>query len=306
MNIHVVGIPFELGAGRRGVELGPAALRHAKLNKRLAELGHSVHDEGDVAALPPEQDRYEYPGSGAQFRDEVLAANRAVCEKIKKLPAEDVVLSLGGDHSLAIGTVAGNALRGSEQGHRMGVVWIDAHADFNTPEVSPSGNIHGMSVALLCGLGDDKELASVGGEWRLDPADVVMIGLRSVDEGEARLLREHGVKLFTMKDIDELGISEVMKQTLAHLEHTDKLHVSFDADSLDPSLTPGTGTPVAGGLTLREGHLLMELFNRSGRVTSMDIVEVNPLIDHNNKTARTMVEMAASMFGLDIMGEGKR
>ena len=187
-----------------------------------------------------------------------------------------------------------------ERGHRMGLIWVDAHTDFNTPEISPTGNIHGMPVAQLCGLGHP-DLASLAGDWRLNPRDVVMIGIRSVDPQEAELVREYGLRVYTMKDVDQLGITRIFEETAEYLADTERLHVSYDADALDPSVTPGTGTAVPGGLSYREGHLLMELLCETGRVTSMDIVEVNPILDDRNRTAEVMVEMAASLLGLKIM-----
>ncbi|RTR25328.1 arginase [Deinococcus radiophilus] len=299
MNINILGIPMDLGAGRRGVDMGPSALRNAQLCQRLCELGHQVKDLGDVpVALPETIDKFS--GSGLDFRDPILEAGRATVERLRGLPDGVFPITIGGDHSIAIGTVAGNALRGSAEGHRMGLIWVDAHTDFNTPEISPSGNIHGMPVAQLCGLGD-ADLASLAGDWRLDPRDIVMIGIRSVDPKEAALVREHGIKIYTMKDVDQLGMTRIAEEALEYLSGVDRLHVSYDADALDPSVTPGTGTPIPGGLSYREGHLLMELLCESGRVTSLDIVEVNPILDDKNKTAEVMVAMAASLLGLRIL-----
>ncbi|WP_261663343.1 arginase [Deinococcus sp. Marseille-Q6407] len=299
MDINILGIPMDLGAGRRGVDMGPSALRNARLRQRLGELGHAVHDLGDVpVALPESVDKFS--GNGMEFLQPILEASRATVERLRALPDDVFPITLGGDHSVAMGTVAGNALRGSQQGHRMGLIWVDAHTDFNTPEISPSGNIHGMPVAQLCGLGHP-ELASLAGDWRLNPRDILMIGIRSVDPKEAALVREQGVRIYTMKDVDQLGISRVFEETMEYLSDVERLHVSYDADALDPGVTPGTGTTVPGGLSYREGHLLMELLCETGRVTSMDIVEVNPTLDAGNRTAEVMVEMAASLLGLRIL-----
>ena len=299
MNINILGIPMDLGAGRRGVDMGPSALRNARLAQRLCELGHEVRDLGDVpVALPESVDKFS--GSGLDFLGPILDASRATVERLRELPDDVFPITIGGDHSIAMGTVAGNALRGGGLGRRMGLIWVDAHTDFNTPDISPSGNIHGMPVAQLCGLGDP-QLAALAGDWRLNPRDIVMIGIRSVDPKEAALVREHGVRIYTMKDVDQLGISRIFDETMEYLSDVERLHVSYDADALDPSVTPGTGTTVPGGLSYREGHLLMELLCESGRVTSMDIVEVNPTLDVGNKTAEVMMEMAASLMGLRIM-----
>ncbi|MFC6591359.1 arginase [Deinococcus lacus] len=299
MNIQILGIPMDLGAGRRGVDMGPSALRNARLAHHLQQLGHQVTDLGDVCVPVPETVD-KFTEGGYVFLEQVLETNRAIVERLRTLPDSAFPITIGGDHSMGIGTVAGNALRGNPSGHRMGLIWVDAHADFNTPETSPSGNIHGMPVAHLTGLGE-RRLASLAGEWRLRNTDIVMIGIRSVDEHERELLREHGVRVYTMKDIDQKGITRVTEETLDYLSDTERLHVSYDADALDPSVTPGTGTTVPGGLTYREGHLLMELLCDSGRVTSLDIVEVNPILDTRNKTAEVMVSMAASLLGQRIL-----
>ncbi len=300
MDINILGIPMDLGAGRRGVDMGPSALRNARLCSRLSGLGHAVSDLGDVpVALPETVDKFL--NSGLDFLPAILDVSRATVSRLQSLPDGVFPITLGGDHSVAMGTVAGNALRGAgERGHRMGLIWVDAHTDFNTPEISPTGNIHGMPVAQLCGLGHP-DLASLAGDWRLNPRDVVMIGIRSVDPQEAELVREYGLRVYTMKDVDQLGITRIFEETAEYLADTERLHVSYDADALDPSVTPGTGTAVPGGLSYREGHLLMELLCETGRVTSMDIVEVNPILDDRNRTAEVMVEMAASLLGLKIM-----
>lgn len=299
MNISILGIPMDLGAGRRGVDMGPSALRNAHLSRALRDLGHRVTDLGDVrVALPESIDKHEE--GGLVFLDPILEACRAAAEQVAALPEGTFPLTLGGDHSVSMGTVTGNALRGNPAGERTGLIWVDAHTDYNTPRSSPSGNIHGMPVAHLTGLGDPR-LAGLGGGWHMRPEDIVMIGIRSVDPHERELLREAGIKAYTMKDVDQLGITRIHEETMERLGYLKRLHVSFDADALDPSVCPGVGTPVAGGLTYREGHLLMELLSESGRVTSMDIVEVNPILDTRNQTAEVMVGMAASLLGQRIL-----
>lgn len=299
MNLSILGIPMDLGAGRRGVDMGPSALRNAQLAHTLRELGHTVSDLGDVAvALPETLDKHAQ--GGLVFLEPIVQACRATAERVAALPEDVFPLTLGGDHSISMGTVTGNALRGQPGGTRMGLIWVDAHTDYNTPQSSPSGNIHGMPVAHLTGLGDP-QLTGLGGGWRMRPEDIVMIGIRSVDARERELLREVGIKAYTMKEVDQLGMTRIFDETMERLQPTERLHVSFDADALDPSLCPGVGTPVPGGLTYREGHLLMELLCESGRVTSMDIVEVNPILDTRNQTAEVMVGMAASLLGQRIL-----
>jgi arginase len=299
MNVSILGIPMDLGAGRRGVDMGPSALRNAHLATHLRALGHEVHDLGDIGvALPETLDKHEE--AGLVFLEPILDACRTTAQRVAALPADTFPLTLGGDHSVAMGTVTGNALRGTPAGERTGLIWVDAHTDYNTPRSSPSGNIHGMPVAHLTGLGDPR-LSGLGGAWQLRPEDIVMIGIRSVDRHERELLREAGIQAYTMKEVDQLGITRIVEETLERLSGVTRLHVSFDADALDPGVCPGVGTPVPGGLTYREGHLLMELLSESGRVTSMDIVEVNPVLDLNNQTAEVMVGMAASLLGQRIL-----
>ncbi len=295
MDISILGIPMDLGAGRRGVDMGPGALRNARLNATLRGLGHRVTDLGDVAVTIPETvDKLEQ--SGLIFRDSILDACTAAYTRLSALSPDTFPISIGGDHSVSMGTVAG-----ASQGRRTGLIWVDAHTDYNTPGSSPSGNIHGMPVAHLTGLGDP-QLSHIGGpDWRVRPEDIVMIGIRSVDPAERELVKEAGIKVYTMKDVDTLGMSRIAAETLERLSGTERLHVSYDADALDPSVCPGVGTPVLGGLSYREGHLLMELLAESRRVTSLDIVEVNPTLDMGNVTAEVMVSMAASLLGQQIM-----
>ncbi|WP_291422988.1 arginase [Deinococcus sp.] len=299
MNISILGIPMDLGAGRRGVDMGPSALRNAQLAVTLRELGHTVSDLGDISVAVPET-LDKYAQGGLAFLDSIRQACQDTADRVAALPEGIFPLTLGGDHSISMGTVTGNALRGNPRGERMGLIWVDAHTDYNTPDSSPSGNIHGMPVAHLTGRGDDS-LTSLGGGWHMNPEDIVMIGIRSVDAHERELMREVGIKAYTMKDVDQLGMTRIYEETMERLSATTRLHVSFDADALDPSICPGVGTPVPGGLTYREGHLLMELLCESGRVTSMDIVEVNPVLDHRNQTAEVMVGMVASLLGQRIM-----
>jgi arginase len=291
----IFGVPMDLGQDRRGVDMGPSAIRYARLQGALEELGYRVEDLGNVETPLPET---------AERQEEIrhLAAVRDVCEAVAE-QAEAMIsggyfpIFLGGDHSIAIGTVSGVA----KNFERTGVIWLDAHADFNTPQTSPSGNIHGMPLAVLTGSGHP-DLVAIGGEGAsVRTEDVVLIGLRSVDLEERRLLREAGIRAYTMKEVDAYGIASVVRRALRALSHLDRVHVSFDLDVADPDVAPGVGTPVRGGLTYREAHLVMELINEAEIATSLDVVEVNPILDDRNGTATVAVELVASMMGRRII-----
>lgn len=286
--VAILGVPMDLGAGRRGVDMGPSALRYARLLEGLEALGFGVEDLGDVRVPLAETLRRR---GGMAYLEEIRQAALELKERLRTLPEGVFPIVLGGDHSLSMGSVSGVA-RG-----RVGVLWVDAHADFNTPETSPSGNIHGMPLAVLSGLGHPRLVEAFAA---VDPRDIVLIGVRSVDPGEARLLREQGVKVYTMHEVDRLGIARIAEEALAYLEGL-PLHVSLDADVLDPTLAPGVGTPVPGGLSYREAHLLMEILAESGRVKSLDLVEVNPVLDERNRTAEMMVGLTLSLLGKRIL-----
>ena len=287
--VAVVGVPMDLGANRRGVDMGPSALRYARLLEQLEDLGYTVEDLGDVPVSLARASRRR--GRGLAYLEEIRAAALVLKERLAALPEGVFPIVLGGDHSSSRGSVAGAA-----RGRRVGVVWVDAHADFNTPETSPSGNVHGMPLAVLSGLGHPR-LTEV---FRaVDPKDVVLVGVRSLDPGEKRLLKEAGVRVYTMHEVDRLGVARIAEEVLKHLQGL-PLHVSLDADVLDPTLAPGVGTPVPGGLTYREAHLLMEILAESGRVQSLDLVEVNPILDERNRTAEMLVGLALSLLGKRI------
>ena len=287
--VAVVGVPMDLGANRRGVDMGPSALRYARLLEQLEDLGYTVEDLGDVPVSLARASRRR--GRGLAYLEEIRAAALVLKERLAALPEGVFPIVLGGDRSLSMGSVAGAA-----RGRRVGVVWVDAHADFNTPETSPSGNVHGMPLAVLSGLGHPR-LTEV---FRaVDPKDVVLVGVRSLDPGEKRLLKEAGVRVYTMHEVDRLGVARIAEEVLKHLQGL-PLHVSLDADVLDPTLAPGVGTPVPGGLTYREAHLLMEILAESGRVQSLDLVEVNPILDERNRTAEMLVGLALSLLGKRI------
>ncbi len=290
IRIDVFGVATDAGASTRGAGMGPEALRIAGLLETIGELGRDIADHGDLRASR---------GKGRQA--EVLAlATETSGRALDSLRSGGLPVFLGGDHSLSMGTVSGAARHCASTGRDIHVLWIDAHADFNTPGISPSGNLHGMPLALLCGepeFGD-----AFGGAWRgeVDPRNVTIFGARSIDREERNLLADRGIEVVDMREIDEMGVVAHMRQVLKRAEGG-HLHVSFDVDSMDPSIAPGTGTPVPGGLTYREGHLIMEMLHDSGLVASLDIVEVNPYLDRAGETARLAVALIASLFGRKIM-----
>jgi arginase len=295
--VHVLGVPMDLGSGRRGVDMGPSAIRIAGVEARLRELGHQVVDEGDIAIKNMEE--LKVGDVRARYLGEIARAATVAARKIDRILTKGhFPLVLGGDHSIAVGTVSGIAAVCRRQGKKLGLLWVDAHGDINTPESSPSGNIHGMPVASLLGQGP-AELTGIGGKGpKVDPANIALVGIRSLDEGEKRRLKATGVQVHTMSDIDRHGIHRVMKKALARVtDGTDYVHVSFDLDAVDPTVAPGVGTPVKGGLDYREAHLIMELLHDSGVMTSLEMVEVNPILDQGNASAAFAVELVQSAFG---------
>jgi arginase len=296
--IKIVGIPMDLGQNRRGVDMGPSSIRYARLQSALEELGHNVSDLGNIGVPIPE---VVEPEDGQRRDMPHLETIREVCKKAAAI-ARDIAADgvfpvfLGGDHSVSIGTVSGVATVG-----RTGVLWVDAHADFNTPETSPSGNVDGMPLAALCGLGHPDLVGVGGGGASVRPEDVVLVGLRRVDPEERRLLAEAGVRAYTMKEFDVHGIARVVDRVLDDLSHLGRIHLSFDLDVVDPGIAPGVGTPVRGGLTYREAHLLMELLGEAAAITSLDVVELNPILDEKNKTPKLAVELMASLLGRRIL-----
>lgn len=301
--IRILGVPMDLGQQRRGVDMGPSALRYAGLYERLVQLGCQVEDFGNVL-VPGRDERtvraHQWTKSssgGLRHLPEVTAACQAIYEIAKSCSATpEVPIFLGGDHSIAIGTVGGSACAGP-----LGLIWVDAHGDFNLPETSPSGNIHGMPVATLIGRGhpDLVDLGHPGPKLRAQ--EVAMIGIRDLDAQERQNLIASGVHVYTMRDVDELGMATVARRALSHLSHLAHIHVSLDMDAIDPDTAPGVGTPVPGGLSYREAHLLMEILNESNKVTSLDVVEINPILDNGNRTAELAVELVASLLGQRIL-----
>jgi arginase len=294
--IAVIGATLDLGQGRRGVDMGPSAIRYAGLEERLVGLGYSVRDEGNVETAVAEATALR--DERARFLPEIHDTCELIAARVAEATTRGALpLVLGGDHSVALGTLGGMA---SVHGPG-GVLWIDAHSDINTPETSPSGNVHGMALAAALGL------AGPGFEsdaWPLPAVDakrVALVGTRLLDDGERRLLREAGVRVFTMSEVDRIGIERAVRESLDRISGAGFVHVSFDMDVLDPDVAPGVGTPVRGGLTYREAHLAMELVAESGSARSLEVVEVNPILDRENTTAATAVELVASALGATIM-----
>lgn len=296
MKIHIIGAPIDMGSGRRGVDMGPSAIRYAGLGERMSQLGFTIIDEGNVLVAQPETTPIDHPH--LKYLEPILEASEKLAAIVERASGpDDLPLVIGGDHSIALGSITGAAkARGS-----VGVIWIDAHPDFNTDQTTPSGNIHGMPLAALAGFGD-KRLVELGGfSPKISPAQIAIVGARDIDPGERDLLHKAQVHVFTMKDIDRLGLSGAISQALEiATTGTNGLHVSFDMDSLDPREAPGVGTPVRGGITYREAHLTMELIADSGKLTSLDVVEVNPILDQENRTANLAVELILSALGKRI------
>jgi arginase len=299
--ICIIGVPMDFGASRRGVDMGPSAIRIAQVGQKLRAMGYDVVDRGNVEVQVRES--LSEPNSKAKFRNEIAEILKRLKEMTKAAVKNgEIPLVLGGDHSIALGSVAGIAEHYHSQGKQIGVVWLDAHADINTPETTVSGNVHGMPVAHLMGLGDELLLSISSMRPIVDPRKVALVGLRDLDEGEKQTIKSRGVHAFTMRDIDELGMKEVMKRAIAiATQGTDGFHLSFDIDFMDPSVAPGVGTPVAGGATFREGHLAVEMASDSGKMISMEVTEVNPVLDSKNMTADLATGMILSAFGKRIL-----
>ena len=298
--VRIIGVPTDYGADRRGVDMGPSAIRYAGLSDQLAAAGVDPIDAGDLA-VPRAEERDPEAAPPARGRAKFLREVREVCAPLSERVAGTIdsgatPLVLGGDHSVAIGTVSGSAREAN-----VGVMWFDAHGDFNTPETTPSGNVHGMPLSALLGIG-----AFEGEEWAnavgLREENVALVGLRDLDPGERELIRESDVTALTMTDVDERGIADVVDEAVGvATDGTDGLHVSFDLDFLDPMDAPGVGTPVRGGASYREAHAALESIAETGALRSMELVEVNPILDERNRTAELAVELAASAFGKRIL-----
>ena len=299
--VHIIGVPLDLGGGRRGVDMGPSALRIAGVGDRIAALGYPVEDKGDLASPIPETHR------PADEKKKYIREIATVCRQLygvalQSLEAGALPVVLGGDHSLAAGSVAASAAWVRRiSSYPLGLIWVDAHGDMNTPDTTTSGNVHGMPLAALLG-NEPAELAAIGSPPSVQPANTVLVGIRNLDEKEKARIREAGVHVFTMKDIDRDGIARVAERAIAlAADGTGGVHVSFDMDVCDPAIAPGVGTPVKGGLDYREAHMVMELVADSRRLVALDLVEVNPTLDIRNTTAEFATELALSALGKGIL-----
>lgn len=294
-NVSLIGAPTDVGAGARGASMGPEAMRVAGLAEALRARGVDVVDRGNLTGPA---NPWQPPVNGYRHLQEVVAWNRTVHEAVyAELKTGRMPILLGGDHCLGLGSISAVARHCRDLGKKLRILWLDAHADFNTSELTPSGNIHGMPVAALCGFGP-RELIEIGGHVpAISPKWMRQIGIRSVDEGERRFVHEQDLEVFDMRFIDEMGMRHTMELALATLDDNTHLHVSFDVDFLDPVMAPGVGTTVGGGPTYREAHLCMEMIADTGRMASMDLVELNPALDEKNKTALVAVDLIESLFG---------
>jgi arginase len=293
--ISLIGAPTDIGAGSRGASMGPEALRVANIGPVLVSHGLEVIDRGNLSGPP---NPWQAPVEGYRHLDEVVAWNQAVHNAVHaELGLGRLPILLGGDHCLGLGSISAVARHCREAGKKLRVLWLDAHADFNTSELTPSGNIHGMPVACLCGYGP-KALIEIGGTVpAINPKMIRQIGIRSVDAGEKRFVHEVGLEVFDMRYIDEMGMRHTMELALATLDANTHLHVSFDVDFLDPDIAPGVGTTIPGGPTYREAQLCMEMIADTGRLASLDVMELNPALDVRNRTAEIAVDLIESLFG---------
>ena len=296
MQIDIIGVPIDLGADRRGVDMGPSAIRYAHLQNKLEDLGYTVNDEGNVEV--PIAEMCQITNPKLKYIDCIIPMSRRVSGAVStSIQAGNFPLVIGGDHSLSIGSV-----RGAARNRKIGVIWVDAHADFNTAETTPSGNIHGMSLALLCGMGD-KSLVQLWDEPVpvIDPQKIAIVGARDLDEGEKRNLRDAGAMVMGMEQIDRYGMVSCLEKAIERIRRdVDGIYLSLDLDSLDPEHAPGVGTPVPAGLTQREAHLACEMIGETGKLIGMDLVEVNPILDVQNRTASLAVDFALSSLGRRI------
>jgi arginase len=299
--INIIGFPMDLGADRRGVDMGPSALRIADVKSKLENLGYSIVDEGDINIEIME--RQKITNSKLKYLNEILKTNRILARKIEKvLEKGNFPLCIGGDHSMALGTIGGISSFCKQNKLTLGVIWIDAHADMNTDETTPSGNIHGMPLAASLGIGNEKLVNFYGFSPKLKPENCALIGVRSIDEMERNIIRKLNLAVYTMTDIDKQGIHRIIVKVLRQFkEKVDHIHVSFDLDSVDPSVTPGVGTPVPGGLSYREAHLLMEAIAECGCMSSLEVTEINPILDDKNKSALFAADVIASSMGQRIL-----
>ena len=299
--IRIIGVPMDLGASRRGVDMGPSALRVAGLQARIKQLGHQVEDIGNISVKQPEE--MPYGEKRAKYIEEIADACKDLGAAVQKSLEDGYMpLVLGGDHSIAVGSVSGVGAHFRQEKKSVGCVWLDAHSDMHTPETSPSGNVHGMPLSALMGYGTEELYDLFGYKPKIEPQNVALVGVRDLDSHEKKFIKKLGVKTFTMREIDERGMREVMSDALKYaMDDTDGIVVSLDMDFVDPSDAPGVGTPVRGGVTYREAHLAMEMIADSEAMVSMEIVEINPVIDEHNRTALLGVELVLSGLGKKIL-----
>ncbi|UOQ91561.1 arginase [Halobacillus shinanisalinarum] len=292
--LSIIGVPMDLGQMRRGVDMGPSAIRYAGVVERLENLKYTIEDLGDIdIPLPNKKDDNKL--DNLRNLNEITEGSHRLAVAVDEVVEKgDFPLVLGGDHSIAMGTLAGI----SKHYDNLGVIWYDAHGDLNTGDSSPSGNIHGMPLAVSLGIGHEKLTGILGYEPKIKPENIVIIGARSLDEGERVLIKEKGIKVYSMHEVDRMGMTQVVQESITYLkDHTDGVHLSLDLDGLDPDEAPGVGTPVMGGLSYRESHLAMEMLYQSEMITSAEFVEVNPILDEKNKTANMAVGLMGSLFG---------
>lgn len=299
--IAIIGVPLDLGAGRRGVDMGPSAIRVANIHSRLKSLGYKVEDLGNIGAEQAES--LPAGPKSARYLPQIAETCERLAERVERAMEQGKVpLILGGDHSLAVGSVSGVSHYFHKRQEKIGVIWVDAHADMNTPSTSPSGNVHGMPLASLTGQGPKELTELFGYAPKVDPANVAIVGLRDVDIVEKPHVRKSGVRAFTMRHVDQMGLARVMQEAVEIAsKDTTGIHLSFDMDSVDPDEAPGVGTPVRGGLTYREAHLAMELLSDTQKIVSLEVVEVNPVLDVSNRTADLAVELMMSALGKRIL-----
>ncbi|WP_226585686.1 arginase [Halobacillus litoralis] len=292
--LSVIGVPMDLGQMRRGVDMGPSAIRYAGMVERLERLKYEIEDLGDIEIPRPKQ-QADVKQDNLRNLNEIAEGSSLLAETVDQIIENNrFPLVLGGDHSIAMGTLAGVA----KHYENLGVIWYDAHGDLNTADSSPSGNIHGMPLAVSLGIGHEKLTGIHGYEPKIKPENIVIIGARSLDEGERVLIKEKGIKVYTMHEVDRMGMTQVIEESVDYLkDRTDGVHLSLDLDGLDPNDAPGVGTPVMGGLSYRESHLAMEMLHQSEMITSAEFVEVNPILDEKNKTATVAVGLMGSLFG---------
>lgn len=299
--VRIIGVPMDLGASRRGTDTGPSAMRIAGLGAAIKDMGYTLAREEDI--FVPAMETRSLEDSKARFKPQILSVCTELAGRVKELLDDgEFPLVIGGDHSIAMGTVAGAAAHYRERNEEMGLIWFDAHGDMNIPGVSPSGNIHGMPLAHLLGRGDTDLANILGFSPKLNPDKVVLIGIRDIDAGERKIINESGIHVFTMRDIDELSMATVARRTMEIVtDGTAGFHVSFDVDGCDPTVIPGSGTLVPGGVRYREAHLLLEYCADSRQMTSMEVVELNPFMDHKNVSAERTLRLITSAFGKSIL-----